>query len=136
MAIHRTFFAKHYFSFFFLNNSIGWFVGYDGSIYKYTSEPVTGMNIQKQSNFQLHLYNYPNPFNPSTYIRYYLPRSGYVILRIYNIVGQELETLANGFKEAGEHEITWQAKGLPGGIYFYKLQSGEYTETKKLILQK
>jgi hypothetical protein len=85
--------------------------------------------------FQL-LQNYPNPFNPSTTIKYYLKESGDVMLKIYNLTGQELVTLENGFKRAGEYLINWRPKGLPGGIYFYMLRAGGYSVTKKLILQK
>jgi len=80
--------------------------------------------------------NYPNPFNPSTTINYYLQKSNNVILKIYNLTGQEIETLINGYQIAGAHKITWQPKGLPSGIYFYNLKAGDFSETKKLILQK
>jgi hypothetical protein len=79
---------------------------------------------------------YPNPFNSSTTIKYNLTQSGKVTLKIYNLSGQELVTLINEFQVAGEKEVTWQPKGLPGGIYFYRLQTSEYSETKRLILQK
>ncbi|UCE08282.1 MAG: T9SS type A sorting domain-containing protein, partial [bacterium] len=72
--------------------------------------------------------NYPNPFNPSTTIKYNLIESSNVILKIYNLGGQKVATLDNGFKIAGEHDINWQPKGLPSGIYFYRLQAGEYSE--------
>ncbi len=80
--------------------------------------------------------NYPNPFNPSTTIKYYLSKPGNIILKIYNLTGQEIETLVNGFQSAGAHQITWQPKDLPSGVYFYRLQAGEFSETMKLILQK
>ena len=80
--------------------------------------------------------NYPNPFNPSTTIKYNLNQSSKVTLKIYNLSGQELETLINEFQVAGEKEVTWQPKGLPSGIYYYRLQAGDFSETKKLILQK
>jgi hypothetical protein len=80
--------------------------------------------------------NYPNPFNPSTRIKYQLAKSSHVKFTIYNLTGQEIATLINGFQSAGEHELTWQPKGLPSGLYFYKIQAGDFSETKKLILQK
>ena len=80
--------------------------------------------------------NYPNPFNPSTTIKYTLSKSSIIALKIYNLAGQEIETLVEGFRHAGEHELKWEAEGLPSGIYFYRLQEGEFSETKKLILQK
>lgn len=80
--------------------------------------------------------NYPNPLNSSTTIKYNLQKPSNVILNIYNISGQELETLVSGFKEVGVHDVIWRPEGLPLGIYFYKIQTDEYNETKKLIIQK
>lgn len=80
--------------------------------------------------------NYPNPFNPTTVIKYNLPQSEYVVLRIYNSVGEEIETIVDGFQTTGEHKVTWQPNGLTSGVYFYRLQAGDRFETKKLILQK
>ncbi len=80
--------------------------------------------------------NYPNPFNASTTINYSLQKPGDVVLKIYNLAGQEVEILANGFQTAGEHEITWQPQGLQSGIYFCRIKAGEFSETRKLILQK
>jgi hypothetical protein len=80
--------------------------------------------------------NYPNPFNPSTTIKYNLKKPGHVYLRIYNINGQEIETIVNKYQAAGEYEIIWEAKGLSGGVYLYKLEAGEVSETRKLILLK
>ena len=81
--------------------------------------------------------NYPNPFNPATTIKYNLNKLSNVILKIYNPSGQHLETLVNGYQTEGEHEITWQPKGLASGIYFYKLQVGDdFFETKRMLLIK
>ena len=91
-------------------------------------------NSIKSGNFNLHQ-NYPNPFNPSTTISYFLPESSNITLTIFNPSGQVLERLVDGFKTAGEHQLEWKPKGIPGGIYFYKLQSDEYFQTKKLIIQ-
>jgi polyhydroxybutyrate depolymerase len=86
-------------------------------------------------NFKL-FQNYPNPFNPSTMIKYQLTKSSKITLKIYNLAGQEMETLVNGFQQAGEYEITWQPKGLSSGLYFYRVQTRQFSETRKLILQK
>jgi len=80
--------------------------------------------------------NYPNPFNPSTIIKYHLSSSTEVQLKIYSLFGQELETLTSGYQSAGEHEITWQPKSLTSGIYLYRLYTGAYSETRKLMLLK
>jgi hypothetical protein len=87
------------------------------------------------------LQNYPNPFNPSTVIRYSLPVSSHMTLKVHNLLGQEVETLMEGEREAGEYRIEWQPKGLPNGVYFYRLsariltgQGGEFTQVRKLVL--
>ena len=77
--------------------------------------------------------NYPNPFNPSTTIRYELPKSGSVSLRIFNTLGQVVASLVAGKMEAGYHQATWNAN-VPSGIYFYRLQAGDFVQTKKMIL--
>jgi hypothetical protein len=87
------------------------------------------------NNFQLYQ-NYPNPFNPNTTIKYNLQKPGKVILTIYNLSGEEVETLVNGFKAAGEHEVKWQPEGFASGIYFVRLETGNKFKTKKLVLQK
>jgi len=80
--------------------------------------------------------NYPNPFDHGTTIRYITQETGWVSLKIYNISGQEIETLINTHQIAGEHEIKWQPENLLGGIYFYELRTNEYSQAKKLIYQK
>lgn len=80
--------------------------------------------------------NYPNPFNPSTTIEYNLPQSGFVTLKVYNILGKEVATLINGQIDAGIHKVDFDASGLNSGVYFYKIESGSYTETRKMILLK
>ena len=85
----------------------------------------------------IHLYqNFPNPFNPKTTIKYSLNRQNNVTLKIYNLSGQEIDTLVNRIETAGEHEIAWQPKGLPSAVYFCRLHIGKFTEMKKLIYQK
>jgi len=80
--------------------------------------------------------NYPNPFNPSTVIDYSLPGSSHVILKIYDVLGREVRTLVDVKQNAGSHNIIFQAADLPSGVYFYRLQAGAYSETKKLLLLK
>jgi hypothetical protein len=86
-------------------------------------------------NFQL-LNAYPNPFNPVTVIGYQCPEPSTVNLAIYNINGQLVETLIDVNKTAGYHEVIWDATDYPSGVYFAKMQAGEFTETQKLILLK
>jgi flagellar hook assembly protein FlgD len=79
--------------------------------------------------------NYPNPFNSTTTIRYDLPKSANVSLKIYNILGQLVATLVDGRKEAGHYQITWNANSA-SGIYFYRLYAEQFVQTKKMILLK
>jgi hypothetical protein len=80
--------------------------------------------------------NYPNPFNPSTMITYTLPENSFVILKVYDVLGRDIVTLVNENKEAGNHSVMFNASGLPSGIYLYKIQSGNFLEIRKMILQK
>ncbi len=80
--------------------------------------------------------NHPNPFNPSTSITYTLPTEGYVNLAIYDVLGSTITTLVNEQKSAGSYKITFDASILPSGIYFYTLTSGNYVNTKKMMLIK
>ncbi len=78
--------------------------------------------------------NYPNPFNPTTVISYELPVSSRVTLKIFNVLGQKVATLVNGEMKAGSHQAQWDARGLASGVYLYQLRSGNFLETRKLIL--
>ncbi|MFI5405685.1 MAG: T9SS type A sorting domain-containing protein [Nitrososphaerales archaeon] len=80
--------------------------------------------------------NYPNPFNPSTTIKYEIPIPSHVSLKVYDILGNEVATLVNEEKRAGEYEVIFNAAELTSGIYFYQLQTGEFNSTRKLIFLK
>ena len=80
--------------------------------------------------------NYPNPFNPSTTIRYTLPVSGIVSVRVYNILGQLVTTLVDGNQKAGTYSVTFNASSLSSGVYFYRIQSGSFAAVKKMMLLK
>jgi hypothetical protein len=80
--------------------------------------------------------NYPNPFNPTTVINYQLAVDNYTTLKVYNVVGKEVTTLVNGFETAGSHQVNFNGSQLSSGMYFYKLQSGNNVEVKKLTLIK
>ena len=80
--------------------------------------------------------NYPNPFNPSTVITYNLPVEGNVILKVYNLLGQEVRTLVNTNQSAGHYSVRFDSQGLPTGIYLYRLSSGSFVQTKRMILLK
>jgi photosystem II stability/assembly factor-like uncharacterized protein len=80
--------------------------------------------------------NYPNPFNPSTTIKYQIPINGFVTLRVFNTIGEEVSTLVNEFKSAGNYEIHFDAEDLTSGIYFYRLKVDNFNSTRKMILLK
>lgn len=80
--------------------------------------------------------NYPNPFNPVTNINFTLPESRYTTLKVYDLLGQEVATLIDGYKDTGTYEVTWDASSQPSGVYFYKLQAGNFTTVKKMLLIK
>lgn len=105
----------------------------DGAGLITTFQPVQQIKIR--DNFQL-CQNFPNPFNPSTAIIFYAPHSEHVTIKIYNIAGQEIETLVNSIVAAGQHEILWTAKNLTSGVYICQMQAANFFDTKKLIFQK
>ncbi len=78
--------------------------------------------------------NYPNPFNPSTTIRYELPKTSAVTLTVYDILGRQVSELVNERRDAGVHEVKFDASGLASGVYYYRLQAGSFVETRKLLL--
>jgi len=80
--------------------------------------------------------NYPNPFNPSTIINFSIPNEGFVTLSIFNSIGQQVATLVNESKPAGTYQVDFIAEGLTSGIYFYQITSGNFSETKKMMLLK
>lgn len=78
--------------------------------------------------------NYPNPFNSTTDIKYQLAKPGFVTITIYNMLGMEIAKLVNEEKSAGIYSLKYDATHLPSGIYFYRLETGSFIETKKMIL--
>jgi hypothetical protein len=80
--------------------------------------------------------NYPNPFNPTTKIQYQLPELSKVKLTVYDMLGREIKTLVNEEKPAGSYEVKFDGTGLPSGIYFYRIETGKFSDTKKFILLK
>lgn len=80
--------------------------------------------------------NYPNPFNPSTRINFSVPQTGSVTLKIYNVLGTEVQTLVSEEKEKGSYEVEFNASGLSSGIYYCKMQSGNFSDTKQMVLLK
>jgi hypothetical protein len=107
-------------------------VDYNGT-YEYS--PEIEVDVNGPLTFDL-AQNYPNPFNPSTNIKYSVPESGNIRLSVFNIVGEEVAVLVDGFSQAGFYEVSFNASNLPSGVYLYKLQSENSVQTKKMMLLK
>ncbi len=78
--------------------------------------------------------NYPNPFNPTTTVRFAVAKPGNVTIAVYNMLGQRVATLVNGYFQAGTYAATWDGTGMPSGVYFYKIEAGDFTAVKKMTL--
>lgn len=126
----------------FTTDSIGYVGGGVPMNTGYVMKTTTGGLTYVSSNSNVipdkfHLYqNYPNPFNPLTRINYELPVSDFVSLKIYDALGNEVSTLINEKQMAGSYSTDFNASALPSGVYFYKLETGSLTETKKMMLLK
>ena len=106
-------------------------------IYKKLGPSVIGIKQDLEIVREYKLYqNYPNPFNPTTTISYYLERSGLVTLKVFNILGEEVTVLVNGYQTKGAKEINFDASNLPSGVYFYTLTTGDFKDTKVMVLIK
>jgi hypothetical protein len=125
----------------FTDANTGTAVGNFGTILRTTTGGVTWIEEDPQvdgqlpQNFALQQ-NYPNPFNPNTTIEYALPHTGYVALKVHNVLGEEVAILVSGDHAAGTFRTTWDASGMPSGVYFYRLTTGEYVQTKKMVLMR
>jgi len=96
---------------------------------------VTSVEARESDSSKFSLcQNYPNPFNPATTISFTLPSRSFVSLKVSDGLGREVATIVSGEMSAGSYSKQWDASGLPSGVYFYRLQAGSFTETKKLIL--
>lgn len=107
-------------------------IDFDGS-YKYSSE--IKLDYSTQLRFEV-FQNFPNPFNPATTIKYDLPKDGLVQLEVFDILGRRITTLVNEYKTAGSYEHQFDASSLVSGVYVYKLQAGDFVNSKKMILLK
>ena len=123
----------------FVNSDIGWTVGASGTILKTTNGGVSIVEETEIDEIPSIYYlssNYPNPFNPATKIRYSILQSSNVVIKVFDILGNEIETLVNEEKPVGTYELMWNAVNLPSGVYFYRLQAGNFIQTKKMVLMK
>ncbi len=135
------------FSIHFADANNGWLTSDYGGIARTTTAGVTRVEEEYHPGIPVRFelkQNYPNPFNPASKIPFGLPARSVVSLKIFNTLGQEIETLLDGEREAGTYNIDWQAKDLPAGVYFSRLQArqidggqaGQFVETRKMILLK
>jgi photosystem II stability/assembly factor-like uncharacterized protein len=115
----------------------GFGVGTDGAIVKYK---LSVSSVQDEDKYIPEKFilqqNFPNPFNPSSNIRYSIPQSSNVVLKVFDVIGKEIETLVDEEKPIGNYELIWNASSLPSGVYFYQLKAGSFIETKKMVLMK
>lgn len=124
----------------FLNDTIGFIVCDNAKFFATENNGGIITSINEKAIGVVDYYylyqNYPNPFNPVTRIKYQLPKNGLVQLKIYDILGREAAILVNEIKSEGEYSINFDASNLPSGVYLYKIQAGNFIETKKLMLLK
>jgi hypothetical protein len=99
-------------------------------------QPATGVNSIKATDGYVLGQNYPNPFNPATTISFSVPTQSFVSLKVFDTLGREVSTLLSQQLSVGTYSRQWNTEGLSSGVYFYRLQAGEYVETKKMILLK
>jgi hypothetical protein len=99
------------------------------------SDSNTEVESSSATEFSLNQ-NYPNPFNPSTVIAYSIPQSANVMMVVYNSIGQNVKILENGFKNAGNYTVSFNASEFPSGVYFYRIEAGQFTQIRKMMLLK
>lgn len=107
-------------------------IDYDGT-YSYSN--VVNVGFEALSDYAL-IQNYPNPFNPSTKIEFKLPEEGFVTLKVFNVLGNEVSSLVNEVRQAGRHSVYFDASALPSGVYFYTIEVNNYTSSRKMMLLK
>ena len=116
-----------------LSDTLGYAVG--ATVYKYSRDNITSVEPVKEAPETFLLaQNYPNPFNPTTQINYSLQTSAIVSLKIYDLLGNQVQTLVEAFHLEGMYSVTFDAGGLASGVYFYKLEAGDFGASKKMLL--
>ncbi|MBK7629441.1 MAG: T9SS type A sorting domain-containing protein [Ignavibacteriales bacterium] len=105
---------------------------FDGT-FAYSQEVEVEINLPLDYSLDQ---NYPNPFNPTTIIRYAIPADDFVSIKLYDVLGNEVTTLVNEQKQAGRYEMLFNASNIASGVYYYQINSGSFTQTRKLVLMK
>ena len=122
----------------FINVNTGWIVGSTGLVLKTTTGGnvfISQISTEIPEKYSLQQ-NYPNPFNPTTNIKFDIHKQGIATLKVFDLLGKEMETLVDEQLSVGTYEVTFNASSLPSGIYFYVLKTGDFVESKKMILVK
>ena len=117
-------------------NNNKWLGYTNGYVVKYTGDHITDVKDDKQNipdNYILSQ-NYPNPFNPTTVISFQIPQQGFVTLKIFDVLGNEVATLVNEEKSAGSYVVDFSATGLASGVYIYRMKVNDFIESKKMVL--
>jgi hypothetical protein len=118
-------------------NGTDLFAGTESMWRRPLSEMITSVDIEPTQPTEFILeQNYPNPFNPSTVISYQLPVSSDIVLKVFDVLGNEIATLIDEYKPAGKYEVEFSSSTLPSGVYFYQMRASEYVQTRKMILIK
>ncbi len=121
----------------FIDQSHGWVCGSNGLIAKYNPNPIGIQNQQNALPSSDILYqNYPNPFNPYTNIEYSLAKPSVVRITVYDLLGREIKTIFGGYQKAGHYSLKFFCEKLSSGVYFYKLETEDFIEYKKMVLTK
>lgn len=124
-------------SLFFLNENTGWVVGNSGRIYKSTNANVNIRSLSTTIPSKYKLFtNYPNPFNPTTKIKFDLPQNSFVKINIFDITGRIISELANTNLQPGSYETEFNGANLSSGVYYYRIEANSFSDTKKMILVK
>lgn len=128
---NTSFFSVH-----FPSSNVGYAVGTIGNLFKYsTTTAVNTYSNELPGEFKLYS-NYPNPFNPATIIKFDIAKASDVKLAVYDILGREVSSVVNEQLSAGKYEVSFNATGLSSGTYFYRIEAGEFSSVKKMILIK
>ena len=122
----------------FINRNTGWIIGGYGIVLKTTN----GGSVFTKNTFKLipHSYsihqNHPNPFNPVTTIEYSVPKSGRVVIKVFDVTGREIRTVEDVFRQAGNYSVMFDGTGLASGVYFYRMEAGDAVQTRRMALIK
>jgi hypothetical protein len=122
-----------------LNNWWHYFIDYEAAVALAKRTPLVGVDEQSFGGFPREFdlkQNFPNPFNPATTIEFSLAQRSFVTIKVFDVLGREVQTVVHEELEAGPHAVVWDASGMPSGVYFYRLYTRNHTAVKKMVLTK